>query len=94
MVAAKPPVAEPAVNPAQEPAKAEVTAAKPAESGKLTPGTEAFNGNEEEYGSSRLENHFAKAGACAESILLEVRNFSAPQPLRDDASVIVIQAEG
>jgi sigma-B regulation protein RsbU (phosphoserine phosphatase) len=55
--------------------------------------TEAFNGNEEEYGISRLESHFAQGNACAESILREVRNFSAPEPLRDDATVIVIQAE-
>ena len=55
--------------------------------------TEAFNANEEEYGISRLENHFAQAGACAESILREVRDFSAPEPLPDDATVIVMQAE-
>ena len=54
--------------------------------------TEAFNGNEEEYGISRLESHFAQASACAESILRDVRNFSAPESLRDDATVIVIQA--
>jgi phosphoserine phosphatase RsbU/P len=56
--------------------------------------TEAFNGNEEEYGNSRLENHFAEAGACPESILRDVRNFCAPESMRDDATVIVIQAEG
>src|SRR5438128_2901672 len=44
--------------------------------------TEAFNGNEEEYGISRLESHFAQASACAESILRDVRNFSAPESLR------------
>ncbi|HYL11795.1 MAG TPA: PP2C family protein-serine/threonine phosphatase [Terriglobales bacterium] len=54
--------------------------------------TEAANAEEEEYGIARLQTHFAQAAACAESILQDVRSFAAPEPLRDDASVIVIKA--
>jgi phosphoserine phosphatase RsbU/P len=54
--------------------------------------TEATNALEEEYGTERLAQHFAQANACSESILEDVRSFSGPSPLRDDASVIVIKA--
>jgi sigma-B regulation protein RsbU (phosphoserine phosphatase) len=54
--------------------------------------TEAANAGEEEYGLQRLENHFARPAACPESLLQEVQSFAAPEPLRDDATVIVIKA--
>ena len=54
--------------------------------------TEAANDVEEEYGTERLAQHFAQPDACSESILQEVRAFSAPSSLRDDATVIVIKA--
>jgi sigma-B regulation protein RsbU (phosphoserine phosphatase) len=54
--------------------------------------TEAANASDEEYGPTRLEKHFLRADACAESILQDVRSFSAPAPLQDDATVIVVKA--
>ncbi|HEY1271157.1 MAG TPA: PP2C family protein-serine/threonine phosphatase, partial [Terriglobales bacterium] len=54
--------------------------------------TEAENGDQDEYGSMRLEQHFAGPQASVESILEDVRSFAAPLPLRDDATVIVVKA--
>ena len=54
--------------------------------------TEAENTAEEEYGLERLEAHFALPAASPESILQEVKSFSSPAPLQDDATVIVIKA--
>jgi sigma-B regulation protein RsbU (phosphoserine phosphatase) len=53
--------------------------------------TEAVNADGEEYGIDRLKRHFADPNASAESILEEVRSFSSPAPLHDDASVIVVK---
>jgi sigma-B regulation protein RsbU (phosphoserine phosphatase) len=54
--------------------------------------TEATNADDEEYGPTRLEKHFVRPDVCAESILQDVRSFSAPAPLLDDATVIVVKA--
>lgn len=54
--------------------------------------TEAANLNEEEYGIERLAEHFLQPEASAETILEDVRSFSAPASLNDDATVIVIRA--
>jgi sigma-B regulation protein RsbU (phosphoserine phosphatase) len=54
--------------------------------------TEAANADDEEYGITRLKQHFSKPEACADSILQDVKIFSAPEPLRDDATVILIKA--
>ncbi len=56
--------------------------------------TEAINQQGDEYGSARLQQHVAQQEATAETILNDVHVFSAPAPLRDDASVIVVKLEG
>jgi len=53
--------------------------------------TEAANAEDEEYGQARLKKHFVELDACAESILQDVRSFSAPAALYDDATVIVVK---
>jgi hypothetical protein len=40
-----------------------------------------------------LQQHVASYEATAETILKDVHGFSAPAPLRDDASVIVVKLE-
>ena len=54
--------------------------------------TEAANLNEEQYGIERLAEHFLQPEASAETVLEDVRSFSAPASLNDDATVIVIGA--
>jgi sigma-B regulation protein RsbU (phosphoserine phosphatase) len=54
--------------------------------------TEAENIEGEEYGLSRLQQHFCESTATAESILEHVRTFVAPASMRDDATVIVAHA--
>lgn len=66
---------------------------------ELTPGTrvifysdgitEAENPQEEEYGSHRLEAHFASSEACIDTLLADVRTFVNGYGLRDDATVIM-----
>jgi len=53
--------------------------------------TEAVNGEGEEYGQERLQNHLSQPGACAESLLEDVRNFASASGLQDDASVIFVK---
>jgi phosphoserine phosphatase RsbU/P len=53
--------------------------------------TEAENAAGDEYGVNRLEAHFCNAGASADSILKEVREFVAPARMQDDATAIVVQ---
>ena len=52
--------------------------------------TEAVNGNEEEYGASRLAEHSATPGASAVSLVDEVRSFANGAGVRDDASAVFI----
>jgi phosphoserine phosphatase RsbU/P len=54
--------------------------------------TEATNPDEEEYGAQRLEQHFRRADASAESILQDVRTFANGAGLHDDATVILVKA--
>jgi phosphoserine phosphatase RsbU/P len=53
--------------------------------------TEAENQADEEYGLVRLQKHFARTDASAESLLNDVRSFADGAGLRDDASVILVQ---
>jgi phosphoserine phosphatase RsbU/P len=53
--------------------------------------TEAENQADEEYGWARLQEHFLRADASAESLLDDVRTFASGSGLRDDASVILVR---
>ncbi|HEV7219176.1 MAG TPA: GAF domain-containing SpoIIE family protein phosphatase [Terriglobales bacterium] len=53
--------------------------------------TEAENPADEEYGSLRLQEHFLRTDASAESLLDDVRSFADGAGLRDDASVILVK---
>src|ERR1700684_2168093 len=53
--------------------------------------TEAENQTDEEYGLARLQEHFSRTGASAESLLDDVRSFADGSGLRDDASVILVK---
>ncbi len=53
--------------------------------------TEAENSGGEEFGMARLQEHFRRADASAQTILDEVSTFAAPGRLRDDATVIVVE---
>jgi sigma-B regulation protein RsbU (phosphoserine phosphatase) len=53
--------------------------------------TEAENPTDEEYGLERLQEHFSRTGASAESLLEDVRSFADGAGLRDDASVILVK---
>jgi sigma-B regulation protein RsbU (phosphoserine phosphatase) len=54
--------------------------------------TEATNPEEDEYGAERLEKHFRRESASAESILKDVRTFANGAGLQDDATVILVKA--
>jgi sigma-B regulation protein RsbU (phosphoserine phosphatase) len=53
--------------------------------------TEAENPTDEEYGLTRLQEHFLRTDASAESLLADVRKFADGTGLRDDASVILVK---
>jgi sigma-B regulation protein RsbU (phosphoserine phosphatase) len=53
--------------------------------------TEAENQTDEEYGLVRLQEHFSRTDASAESLLDDVRSFADGAGLRDDASVILVK---
>jgi sigma-B regulation protein RsbU (phosphoserine phosphatase) len=53
--------------------------------------TEAENPTDEEYGLTRLQEHFLRTDASAESLLADVRSFADGTGLRDDASVILVK---
>jgi sigma-B regulation protein RsbU (phosphoserine phosphatase) len=53
--------------------------------------TEAENRADEEYGWARLQEHFLRTDASAESLLDDVRSFADGSGLRDDASVILVK---
>jgi sigma-B regulation protein RsbU (phosphoserine phosphatase) len=53
--------------------------------------TEAENQADEEYGWARLQAHFLRTDASAESLLDDVRSFADGSDLRDDASVILVK---
>src|SRR6266481_847537 len=54
--------------------------------------TEATGQSDEEYGAERMCNHVLQPGACAESILANVRAFANGEGLHDDATVIFVSA--
>jgi sigma-B regulation protein RsbU (phosphoserine phosphatase) len=54
--------------------------------------TEATNLEDDEYGAARLEKHFRRTDASAESILEDVRTFANGAGLHDDATVILVKA--
>jgi len=54
--------------------------------------TEATNPEDDEYGAERLEQHFRRTDASAESILEDVRSFANGAGLHDDATVILLKA--
>jgi sigma-B regulation protein RsbU (phosphoserine phosphatase) len=53
--------------------------------------TEAENPTDEEYGLTRLQEHFLRPDASAESLLDDVRSFADGTGLLDDASVILVK---
>jgi sigma-B regulation protein RsbU (phosphoserine phosphatase) len=53
--------------------------------------TEAENPMDEEYGFARLQEHFLRTDASAESLIDNVRSFANGSGLRDDASVILVK---
>src|SRR5579863_498179 len=53
--------------------------------------TEAENPRDEDYGLARLQQHFSRSEASAESLLDDVRAFADGAGLRDDASVILVK---
>jgi phosphoserine phosphatase RsbU/P len=53
--------------------------------------TEAENPADEQYGWARLQEHFLRSDASAESLLDDVRSFANGSGLRDDASVILVK---
>jgi phosphoserine phosphatase RsbU/P len=53
--------------------------------------TEAENGEDEEYGLQRLQDHVQGAEASAESLLTDVRSFANGAGLSDDATVIFVK---
>jgi phosphoserine phosphatase RsbU/P len=53
--------------------------------------TEAANGEDEEYGLQRLQDHVQRAEASAESLLTDVRSFTNGAGLSDDATVIFVK---
>jgi phosphoserine phosphatase RsbU/P len=54
--------------------------------------TEATNPEGDEYGPERLEEHFRRSEASAESILEDVRRFANGEGLHDDATVILVKS--
>ncbi len=54
--------------------------------------TEAESPTDEEFGSARLQEHFLRPDASAESLVANVRTFANGAGLRDDASVILVNA--
>jgi phosphoserine phosphatase RsbU/P len=54
--------------------------------------TEATDGSDEEYGANRMRDDVLQPGACAESILADVRTFANGEGLHDDATVIFVSA--
>jgi len=54
--------------------------------------TEATGQSDEEYGAERMRDHVLQPGACAESILANVRAFANGEGLHDDATVIFVSA--
>ena len=54
--------------------------------------SEALNAKQEEYGRERIENSIRARHASTASILDDVMEFSAGEPSKDDATVVLISA--
>jgi serine phosphatase RsbU (regulator of sigma subunit) len=53
---------------------------------------EAFNSSLEEYGLARIQEHFGGSGSSVDSLLEDVRRFSAGNSLSDDVTVVMLEA--
>jgi sigma-B regulation protein RsbU (phosphoserine phosphatase) len=53
--------------------------------------TEAMNSSLQQYGETRLHDHIVKPSATVQSLLDDVRSFTAGQPASDDVTVVMIQ---
>jgi phosphoserine phosphatase RsbU/P len=54
--------------------------------------TEASNDDDEEFGSSRLLEHFSLPDACVDSLIDEVRRFGPRRDRQDDATAVLIRS--
>jgi sigma-B regulation protein RsbU (phosphoserine phosphatase) len=54
--------------------------------------TEAMNSSLEQYGETRLRDHVANPSASAQSVVNDVRTFTAGQSASDDVTVVMVQA--
>jgi phosphoserine phosphatase RsbU/P len=54
--------------------------------------TEAMNENYEEYGPTRLIDHFLQPDACVEGLIDEIRRFGTGSDLTDDATAMLIRS--
>jgi phosphoserine phosphatase RsbU/P len=54
--------------------------------------TEAMNANYEEYGPTRLIDHFLQPDACVEGLIEEIRKFGTGSDVTDDATVMLIRS--
>jgi sigma-B regulation protein RsbU (phosphoserine phosphatase) len=55
--------------------------------------TEAMNSSLEQYGETRLRDHVVTPSATVQSLLDNVRSFTAGQPASDDVTVVMIQTD-
>jgi phosphoserine phosphatase RsbU/P len=54
---------------------------------------EACNTTDEEYGRARLQEHLGNARSSLETLMQDVRSFTAGNPLTDDATVVILQSQ-
>ncbi len=54
--------------------------------------SEAMNSSLEQYGEARLRDHLANPSASVESLLNDVRTFTAGHPASDDVTVVMVRA--
>jgi sigma-B regulation protein RsbU (phosphoserine phosphatase) len=54
--------------------------------------TEAENGASEEYGSTRLMQHFLMPDACVDGLIAEVKRFAAGSSRTDDATAVLLRS--
>ncbi|MEW5797790.1 MAG: GAF domain-containing SpoIIE family protein phosphatase [Bacteroidota bacterium] len=55
--------------------------------------TEAMNPSMEQYGETRLRDHIAQPSATVQSLLDNIRSFTAGHPASDDVTVVMIQMD-
>jgi sigma-B regulation protein RsbU (phosphoserine phosphatase) len=55
--------------------------------------TEAMNSSLEQYGESRLRDHFVDPSATMEGLLEDIRSFTSGHPSSDDVTAVVIEAQ-